>query len=174
MPPHFDEADLRRNFEAQETEELRERLERGLVPEAELLARQILTERGASLIMQTTRSPKEDLPVAIWTPELRQEEQDLARKLWRSFLVRACQFLFFFVPGVLVSITLNLANKMTFADGEIILVAVAIYAGYWGGMKITRKIVASDSIRYSAKVKRIWALLVVVVLIYMAFPQLLR
>ena len=146
----------------------------GLEPEAELLVRQILTERGASLIAQTIQSPEEDLPIAIWTPELRQEEQELARKLWRSILVRACQFLLFLLPGVLVSLTLNLANKKVLASGDVILTAVAIYAGYWGGMKITRKIVASDSIRYSAKVKRIWALLVVVVLIYMAFPQLLR
>ena len=174
MPPYFDEADLRRNFEGQETQELQGRIEQGLEPEAESLARQILAERGVNLIAHSAQSLKEYPAIAIWTPELRQKEQEMARKLWRSILVKACQFLFFLLPGALVSSTLNLATKKAFTSGDVVLIAVAMYAGYWVGMKMTRKIVESDTMRYPEKVKRIWVLIVGVVLTSVVLAHLLR
>ena len=157
--PQFDEIELRQIYESDDTEELQQRLVRGLEPEAERLALQILAERGASPLVTTNLISDHDVVSQAWTPELRLAEQDLAKKLWRSPLVWVCQFLIFFLPFAMVNFFSGWSAKSSLTIVDLFIGWIVIYGGYRVGMMITRKIVASDTKRYPQKVKLLWGLL---------------
>lgn len=145
--------ELQSLYESWDTEEIMARLNSSaLEPEAENIARAVLVSRG---IKNDSPSKDETSLQSIASPS----EHDLAKKLWKSYLVRLCQILFILPAWGPVNHAIHRSGLFIGALWMGLLAVIFSYAGYKIGYAITKSICANDQKTYKEKRASIWFLI---------------
>lgn len=159
MTLQIDPAELRKLYEGWDSEEIISQLNSGgLEPDAQRIARQVLSDRGVSPAF-----PPGDSPSLSSAPL---SEKDLARKLWNGKFVKICQFSFILPAWLPVQHALDRSGIILGALWVTLLALFLAYGGYRIGYALTRSICTNDQTTYRQKKRALWLLLSGVVVLY--------
>jgi len=159
MTLQIDPTELRQIYESWDSEEILARLNTGdLEPEAQLIARQVLSDRG----LEHAPSHGANLSAISRAPS----EKDLSRRLWNGGFVRICQFSFILPAWLPVQHALDRSGVLLGALWVSLLALTLAYAGYRIGRVVTQSICANEMITYIQKKRALWFLLAGVIGLY--------
>lgn len=147
-------------YESWDSEEILARINnKTLESEAENIAKTVLEKRGiTSEIPPKTENQEQET--------ISSTEHELAKKLWKSYLVRICQVLFILPAWLPINHAIHRSGLFIGALWMGLLAVGFSYLGYKIGYVITKSICASDKKSYVQKKNAIWFLISKVLLVY--------
>ncbi len=151
---------LKSLYESWDSEEILARINsKTLEPEAENIAKTVLATRGfiSELPPKTEIQEQETINTT---------EHELAKKLWKSYLVRICQVLFILPAWPPINHAIHRSGLFIGALWMGLLAVGFSYLGYKIGYAITKSICANDKKTYLQKRNAVWFLISKILLVY--------
>ena len=152
---------LRRHYDLLSDQELFKTQNGELMPQARVILEAEIVKRGLKINHSSNEHATEQ---SIASPA----EHELARKLWKSYLVRICQILFMLPAWLPINHAIHRSGISIGALWMGLLAVLCSYAGYKIGYAITKSICANDQRTYQQKRGSIWFLILGVFIVYFA------